>query len=92
MRRFEKAINPSDSASTLAVSQNEIATVLVRGQIYATAAEAAVPGDNVISITASNGTLGSTTGGAAGVGRVLVPDATWETVTASGALGIIRIA
>ena len=61
------------------------------GYTYVTAFENAVRGDGVISVTAQNGKLGSTTGGAAGAGRVAVPNATWETTTTAGNIGIVRI-
>ena len=59
---------------------------------YAVAYENATRGDGVISVTAQNGKLGSTTGGAAGAGRVAVPGAIWETTTTAGQIGIVRIA
>ena len=65
--------------------------VLKFGFIYAVATEATAQGDGVISRTATNGALGSTTGGAAGVGRVAVPGAKWEDAVAIGAIGRIRI-
>jgi hypothetical protein len=58
--------------------------------IFATAAENTTAGDGVIVITAS-GTLGSTTGGAAGTGRVALARAVWETTTTAGGIGKITI-
>lgn len=65
--------------------------VLKHGYIFVEAAENVTVGDAVISVTASAGKLGGTTGGAAGTGRVAVTGATWETTTSAGAIGKIRI-
>lgn len=86
------AIRPADSSNNVTYAQRDAVPILKDGFIYAMAAENAVRGDGVISKTATNGTLGSTTGGAVGAGRVAVPGATWETTTTSGTIGIIRIA
>ncbi|MDR3088116.1 MAG: hypothetical protein LBU45_09270 [Azoarcus sp.] len=72
-------------------NKNVTVPVLREGFIYAIATEATARGDGVISRTAQGGTLGSTTGGAAGAGRVAVPGATWETTTPAGGLGVVRI-
>ena len=54
-------------------------------------------GDTAISVTAQNGKIGSTTGGAAGAGRIALdgtggkPKATWETTTTAGQIGILRV-
>ena len=81
----------SFSAGDVNFVQFAAVPVVKEGDIYAIAIETTNQGDGVISLTASNGTLGSTTGGAAGAGRVAVPGATWETDTAAGELGLIRI-
>jgi hypothetical protein len=72
-------------------AQYDVVPILKEGYIYATAFENATRGDGVISVTAQNGKLGSTTGGAAGAGRVAVPGAVWETTTTAGQVGKIRI-
>ena len=86
------AIRPADSSNNVNYAQKDAVPVLRDGFVYATAYENAARGDGVISVTAQNGKLGSTTGGAAGAGRVAVPGATWETTTTAGQIGIVRIA
>lgn len=86
------AIRPADSSNNVTYAQKDAVPVLRDGFIYATAYENATRGDGVISVTAQSGKLGSTTGGAAGAGRVAVPGATWETTTTAGSIGIVRIA
>lgn len=66
--------------------------VLRHGHIRAIAYENVVRGDAVISVTAQAGKLSGTTAGAAGAGRVAVAGATWDTTTAAGQIGLIRIA
>lgn len=86
------AIRPADSSNNVTYAQKDAVPVLRDGFVYATAYENATRGDGVISVTAQNGKLGSTTGGVAGTGRVAVPGATWETTTTAGSKGIVRIA
>lgn len=86
------AIRPADSSNNVTYAQKDAVPVLRDGFVYAVAYENAARGDGVISVTAQNGKLGSTTGGAAGLGRVAVPGATWETTTTAGQIGIVRIA
>lgn len=85
------ATAPADLAGNVDYAQSAAVPILKQGYIYAIAQETTNQGDGVISITAGNGTLGSTTGGAAGAGRVAVPNAIWETDTAVGEVGVIRI-
>ncbi len=87
------AIRPasSDGNNTVNYAQKDEVAVLREGFIYVLAYENSTRGDGVISVTAQNGKLGSTTGGAAGAGRVAVPNATWETTTTAGQIGIVRI-
>lgn len=85
------AIRPADASNNVTYAQRDSVPILREGYVYAVAFENATRGDGVISVTAQNGKLGSTTGGAAGVGRVAVPGATWETTTTAGQIGIIRI-
>ena len=61
------------------------------GRILVTALENATEGDQVLFITAQGGKLGSTTGGAAGAGRVAVPGARWAETVVAGAVGVIEI-
>ncbi len=85
------AIRPADSSGNVTYAQKDSVPILRSGYVYATAYENATRGDGVISVTAQSGKLGSTTGGAAGVGRVAVPNAIWETTTTAGQIGIVRI-
>ena len=87
------AIRPasSDGNNTVNYAQRDAVPVLRNGYVYAVAFETVVRGTQVLSITAQNGKLASTTGGAAGAGRVAVAGATWETSTTAGNVGIIRI-
>lgn len=84
-------IQPADATGEIVYKQNESVPVMREGNIWALAFEATNRGDGVIAVTAQTGKLGSVTGGVAGVGRVAVPGATWETTTAAGAVGLIRI-
>lgn len=89
------AIRPSPgfgqtSANVIQYVQWDTVPVLQHGRIFKTAAENTTRGDAVINVTA-NGGIGSTTGGAAGTGRVAIPNAVWETTTTAGQVGIIRI-
>jgi hypothetical protein len=88
------AIRPAstDGNNTVNYAKNDSVPILKDGFIYVLAYENTNRGDGVISVTAQNGKLGSTTGGAAGAGRVVVPGATWETSTTAGQIGIVRIA
>lgn len=45
----------------------------------------------MFAIAASKGQLGGSTAAGAGSGRLKVTGATWDTTTASGAVGIIKI-
>ncbi|MHB0973949.1 MAG: structural cement protein Gp24 [Thiobacillus sp.] len=85
------AIRPADSSGNVTYAQKDSVPIMRSGYVYATAYENATRGDGVISVTAQSGKLGSTTGGAAGVGRVAVPNAIWETTTTAGQIGIVRI-
>jgi hypothetical protein len=85
------AIRPADTSNNVTYAQKDAVPVLRTGFVYAVAYENATRGDGVISVTAQSGKLGSTTGGAAGAGRVAVPNALWETTTTAGSIGIVRI-
>lgn len=85
------AVRPADSSNNVTYAQRDAVPVLKNGNIYVLAYENSTRGDGVISVTAQNGKLGSTTGGAAGAGRVAVPGAVWETTTTAGQIGIVRI-
>jgi hypothetical protein len=79
------------NANIVQYSQYDMVPVLRHGDIFVIAAENVTRGDQALSLTASNGTVGGVTGGAAGAGRVVIPNAHWETTVAAGAVGIVRI-
>lgn len=91
------AIRPADAGNNVTYAQKDAVPVVRDGFIYAVALENATRGDVAISVTAQGGKVGSTTGGAAGAGRIAAdgtggkPKATWETTTAAGAIGILRV-
>lgn len=58
--------------------------------IYAIPSENVNRGDRVVNITATN-RAGSAATAAAGAGRVLAGECTWETTTAAGTLGKIKV-
>ena len=64
--------------------------VMRSGSLCVLATEAVRGGDQVIVITATPGTLGSSKGGVIGTGRVGAAGWIWKQDTAAGALGIIE--
>jgi hypothetical protein len=91
------AIRPADSSNNVTYGQRDSVPIVRNGYVYATAYENATRGDTAISVTAQNGKIGSTTGGAAGAGRIALdgtsgkPKVTWETTTTAGNIGILRV-
>lgn len=85
------AIRPADVANNVLYAQRDEVPILKLGFIYVTAFESVVRGDGAISVTAQNGKVSGTTAGAAGVGRVAIPGGIWETTTAVGLVGIVRM-
>lgn len=79
------------NAFQVGYAQNDTVPILKKGDIYCVAAENVTMDDQALSITASNGTVGGVTGGAAGTGRIVIPGAKWLTTTASGLIGLVRI-
>ena len=83
--------------NTIDYKQAYAVPIALAGYIWVLAAESGKRSDTVMSLTQgnttvpANGALGTLTGGAAGYGRVLVPNATWETTPVAGAVGKIRI-
>lgn len=71
--------------------ENDTVPCAKQGYFCVRAAENVAENDDVISITAGNGTVGSAQTGAAAAGRVAVPGAKWVTTTASGEVGVIYI-
>lgn len=85
-------IQPADPVTgEIVYKQNDSVAIMREGYIWCKAFENVTRGDGVLAITAQTGKLGGVTGGAAGVGRIVLPGATWETTTAAGAVGLIRI-
>jgi hypothetical protein len=92
------AIRPVyDASGNVGYQQYDSVPIMREGYVFALAAENAVRGDTAISITAGFGTIGSTTGGAAGTGRILMDgsagniEAVWETTTTAGQIGLLRV-
>lgn len=87
------AIRPasSDGNNTVNYAQRDAVPVLREGYVYVLALENVVRGTQALSITAQNGRIASTTGGAAGAGRVAIAGAFWETTTSAGQIGIVRV-
>lgn len=84
-------IRPADASGDVKYNRYDSVPIMRRGNIFVTAFENTVRGDGAISVTAQGGKIGSTTGGAAGAGRVAIPGAKWETSVAAAAVGIVRI-
>jgi len=87
------AIRPAsaDGNNTVNYAQRDAVPILRSGYVYVLAFENVVRGTQALSITAQNGRIASTTGGAAGAGRVAIAGAIWETTTTAGQIGIVRI-
>lgn len=79
------------NANVCNYAQNDEVPYMRYGRVYVVAAENVTEGDQALSITAGAGTVGGVTSGAAGAGRVAVAGVTWETTTAAGQLGIVRV-
>lgn len=82
---------PADASGNVNYAQRDSVPILKNGWMFAVPFENVGRGAQVLSITAQGGKLGSTTGGAAGAGRVAVPGAYWETTTTAGQVGKVRI-
>lgn len=82
---------PADASGNVTYAQRDQVPILKNGWMFAVPFENVGRGAQVLSITAQGGKLGSTTGGAAGAGRVVVPGAVWETTTTAGQVGKVRI-
>jgi len=87
------AIRPasSDGVNTVNYAQRDAVPVLREGFVYVLAYENVVRGTQALSITAQNGRVASTTGGAAGAGRIAIAGAFWETTTTAGQIGVVRL-
>ena len=84
-------IQSADLSGNISYLQRASVSIMREGYMFVVPFENVVRGDQVLAITAQTGKLGGVTGGAAGVGRVVVPGATWESTTAAGQVGQVRI-
>jgi hypothetical protein len=84
-------IRPADASGVVNYARYDAVPIMREGYIYAVPFENVTRDDQVLSITAQGGKLGGVTGGAAGAGRVVLPNAKWETTTTAGNVGIVRI-
>lgn len=85
------AIAPyNQTTGEVSYEQYKVVAVGKMGRMFVTALENAAWGDAVIAVVASGGALGSTTGGAAGAGRIAVTGAKWAEAVTAGSVGIIE--
>jgi hypothetical protein len=84
-------VGPANTLNYVGYAQYDEVPIMRQGDIFVLAFENTTQGDTAISVTAQNGRIGSATGGAAGAGRVALPNATWLTTTPAGQVGIVRI-
>jgi hypothetical protein len=84
-----KSANPSDNVTGWP-SKHSVSIVRI-GRRFAIPCENVRENDQVFAISASKGQLGGSTVAGAGSGRLIVKGAVWETTTAAGAVGIIKI-
>lgn len=70
--------------------QNETVSIRRMGRLLVKATENTIAGDQVIIKTAAGGALGSTTGGAAGAGRIAATGARWAETVSADQLGWIE--
>lgn len=76
------------NAGTVQYSEKETAGVLREGFVWAICPTGCTAGDSV-NYTTATGVLDA---GTAGAGEAQIAGATWETTTAAGELGVIRLA
>lgn len=81
----------ADGLNTINYARYAAVPVMKIGRILALAVEDVREGDAVLAIVAEGGKLASPKGGVAGSGRILVPNAVWETTTVAGKVGRIFI-
>jgi len=85
------AIRPADASNNVVYNRYDSVPIVREGYVYVVAFENVTRDDQVLAITAQTGKLGGVTGGAAGAGRIVLPNAKWETTTTAGSVGIVRI-
>lgn len=87
----------ADASGNVVYAQYYSLPIMREGYIWVLAAENSVRGDTAINVVAGNGTVGSTTGGAAAAGRVAMDGtagnikAVWETSASAGEVGLLRV-
>jgi hypothetical protein len=84
-------IHAATTAGEVTYTRYDSVAIMREGYIHAVAAENTTRGTGVLSLTAQFGKLGAVSAGAAGAGRVAVTNATWETTTTAGSVGLVRI-
>lgn len=82
--------NTAVAAGTVNYPQFADVPIMREGLMWVVAAETAVEGDAAVAVVATPTTVGSTTGGAVGAGR-LATGAVWRQSVAAGAIGLISI-
>ena len=85
-----RSLEREGAANTGAVQYDETETagIMRFGYVWAVCPAGATPGD-AVKYTTATGVLDS---GAPGAGEAAITGATWDTVTAAGELGVIRVA
>jgi hypothetical protein len=92
--RSSQPVASTDGNNTVNYARYAAVPVVKQGTIFCVPAENVVAGSTMLVITAGSGSkIGSTTGGAAGAGRIAPQTGTgvWETTTSSGAIGKLRL-
>lgn len=84
-------IRPANAAGDVVYNRYDSVPIMRKGNIFCVAFENTARGDAALSVTAQGGKIGSTTGGAAGAGRIAIAGAKWETSQAAAAIGVVRI-
>lgn len=83
--------NPADVNNQTSYVQYDMVPILQDGDMWAVANENVVRDDPVLAITTTPNALGGVSAGAASGTRIAVPGAKWQTTTAAGAVGRIRV-
>lgn len=85
-----RSLDKEGAVNTAAIQWNETESMgIIRdGYVWAVCPTGCVPGD-IVNFVEATGVLDS--GAAVGVGETQLDDAQWETTTAAGELGVIRI-
>jgi hypothetical protein len=94
--RSAQPVASTDGNNTVNYPRYSAVQVLKEGTVFCAPCENVVAGATMLVITAAGATtskIGSTTGGAAGAGRIAPQTGTgvWETTTLSGVIGKLRL-